>query len=252
MAARQTYKSRFNAAEIDKRLAGIANKIDISSITQTITDDPTLVPSSKAVYDSLENIGDRLNPNQVRDLVGAADDSNIYTDADKEKVTNINIDFRGSYDSYIARDGGIDESTLNGGEIVFMTVGGRQFFQKWSDAAQEWQFVDFSTAFQKFTNLGVGDFELLLASQPVSGTIVVTGFDPTGAYMSRETIDIMVTQSTEILVSRYDRYDVNENFKIFEDLDARSDQATGEVYVTTDVKLAGVILIVDTTNLYLR
>ncbi|MCK5019993.1 MAG: hypothetical protein KAS32_23270 [Candidatus Peribacteraceae bacterium] len=146
MTDTRKYISLFTSKQIDERLAAVSDKLDANNDLleglSSADDWPTLeglkssVPSNNLIWQLMEDIYlVQLNANNISDLVEAADDSNILTDALKSKIGLISLNWKDPVGTIAERDA-IDTATFTGGEAVLvLNDGGYIVLYIWDGAA---------------------------------------------------------------------------------------------------------------------
>uniref|UniRef100_A0AAU6W3S5 Structural protein n=1 Tax=Pseudomonas phage Cygsa01 TaxID=3138529 RepID=A0AAU6W3S5_9VIRU len=143
MQATTKYRSLFTGKQIDETLQSVRDKIDKSSITNDYSGGEADKVVSAAAVKSLSDAFDKtFTAAGIRALVDEADDSNVFTDADKRKVNGINVQFKGTVADIASRDA-IDTAQYLGGEVILVlrNTADVSEFQYWDGATEVWEAV---------------------------------------------------------------------------------------------------------------
>lgn len=143
---KKTFRSAFTGQEIDEILTSIRFKIDSTSISNEFETPGNAVNEKKIASAELANIlnkkiTDFSNPEFLKEILEQIDDFNIYTDADKQKLTDLNTQFKGTYGTVASRNVALSDPTklINGDLTLILDDGtGLQAFQYWDISTQKW------------------------------------------------------------------------------------------------------------------
>lgn len=141
MQATTKYRSLFTGSQIDEILQSVRDKIDKSSITSDYTGGEEDKVVSAAAMKGLSDAFDKTFTAQgIRDLLGQAENSNVFTDEDKKKVNSINTQFKGTVIDIPSRDA-IDTTQYTGGEVILVLKNAASVseWQYWDGAEEKWE-----------------------------------------------------------------------------------------------------------------
>lgn len=178
------YRSIYTGQQIDELLTAIKFKVSSNAISNMFSDVGDPLNKEKISSAELCNIlNERMsnieNPEFLKTIIDRIDDSNIFTDAHKDKLEGLSDKFKGVYTSKPVRDSEINTNTFIGGELCLLLNdgGGAQVFQYWDANTNHWK-----TANTVHTN--------------VSGSVTL----PTIGTVTFHTIDKSVYSTCELTV----------------------------------------------------
>ena len=187
-----TYKIALTSQELTQRLYEVTQKIDISSISNSIdSQSESDVASSKAVNDLKLEIESILTPEQLLSIIEQAPDYNNFSDSDKEKLNALRLEFRGTVLNITERDL-IDVQDYTGREFILVIDDGtgNPVFQYYNVTLTEWINIERTiTDRYEIPSAITGDNTLL--------TFDINNFN-------RYLLDITVTSSNDFHSFRFD------------------------------------------------
>lgn len=130
------YRLSLTAAQLEELLLSIGDKLSVNNIQYTYNytgpDDPLKVAAASAVRNMWIRLNEMVTGEGLKAAINAADDSNVFTDADKEKLSRDFFKFVGSPADSLARDE-INTSSFEGGEVILLqkNSAGNPEFQYW-------------------------------------------------------------------------------------------------------------------------
>ena len=143
------YRSIYTGQQIDELLTAIKFKVSTNAISNTFSDVGDPLNQEKISSAELCNIlNERManieNPEFLKTLIDKIDDSNIFTDAYKDKLEGFSDKFKGVYVSKPVRDSEIITDTFTGGELCLLLNDGEgaQAFQYWDANTNKWKTVN--------------------------------------------------------------------------------------------------------------
>lgn len=167
------YRSIYTGQQIDELLTAIKFKVSSNAISNAFSDVGDPLNKEKISSAELCNIlNERManieNPEFLKTIIDRINDSNIFTDADKDKLDGLSVKFKGVYVNTPTRDSEISTNTFTGGELCLLLNDGEgaQAFQYWDANNNKWK-----TANTVRTNVS-GDVTL-----PTIGTITFHTID---------------------------------------------------------------------------
>lgn len=187
----KTYKVLLTSEELSQRLYDVTQKVDISSISNSIdSQSQDDVASSKAVNDLKLAIEQELTPEELLAKIEQAPDYNNFSDADKEKLDSLRLEFRGTVLNTTERDL-IDVQDYTGREYILVLDDGtgNPVFQYYNVGFTEWINIERT----------ITDFYEINA---VQGDNTLLSFDITN--FKRYLLDITITSNSDLHSFRFD------------------------------------------------
>lgn len=129
-----SYRFSLTAAQIEKLLLSIGDKLDKTSIEYDYTKGGGLgvVSAASAVKDMWLRLNEMVTGEGLKQAINDAEDSNVFTDYYKSLLDRDTWKFVGSPADYLERDD-IDTSQFTGGEVILVQSNrsGNPEFQYW-------------------------------------------------------------------------------------------------------------------------
>lgn len=140
------YRSIYTGQQIDELLTAIKFKVSSDAISNAFSDvgDPLnkeKISSAELCNILNERIANIENPEFLKTIISKINDSNIFTDAYRNKLDGLSDKFKGVYANIPARDSEISTSTFTGGELCLLLNDdeGAQSFQYWDANTNKWE-----------------------------------------------------------------------------------------------------------------
>jgi hypothetical protein len=140
------YRSIYTGAEIDQKLNSVDDKIDSSIISVDVTEDSVdKIPASSVTANLNQRITQLNDPNYFLQLFLELPNSNIFTDAYKDKIDGINAQFKGVYATIADRTNNLDTTNFLGLELTLIIDDGSGFsrFDYWNNQTNGWSIANF-------------------------------------------------------------------------------------------------------------
>lgn len=153
MASNPSYRFSMTAAEIERLLLSISEKISPENIVYDYTagGEEGFVAAASAVKNMWLRLNEMVTGEGLKAAINAADDSNVFTDHYKSILDRESFMFIGSPADILARDD-IDTTNFKGGEVILLqkNSAGNPEFQYWkrtpgqggADPTFDWESVD--------------------------------------------------------------------------------------------------------------
>lgn len=134
MANEKQYRFSLTAAEIERLLLSISDKLTATEIVYDYTagGEEGKVAAASAVKNMWLKLNEMVTGEGLKNAINAAEDSNVFTDADKEALSRQSYKFVGSPADILARDD-IDTTKFTGGELILLqkNISGNPELQYW-------------------------------------------------------------------------------------------------------------------------
>lgn len=134
------YKFSITASEMERLILSIKEKIDKNVINNDVTTGgENKLVSAEALKTKFEDINTKTTGEGLKDAINSAEDSNVFTDAHKERLESGNYKFVGAPSTIAERDL-INTDAFIGGETILLMRNqyNRPIIQFWDNDNNEW------------------------------------------------------------------------------------------------------------------